>query len=84
MGRRSESDAALTRLTKDRANDSAFEVTQVHAYRHELDQAFDWLDRAYRQKDVELFWIKGDPLLKSLEADPRYKAFFRKMSLPEQ
>jgi TolB-like protein len=83
MGRRSESNAALARLTKDRANDAAFEIAQVHAYRHELDQAFDWLDRAYRQKDVELFWIKGDPLLKTLEADPRYKTFLRKMNLPE-
>jgi hypothetical protein len=26
----------------------------------------------------ELFWIKGDPLLKTLEADPRYKTFLRK------
>jgi adenylate cyclase len=83
MGRRSESDAALARLTKSRANDTAFEVAQVHAYRHELGQAFDWLDRAYRQKDVELYWIKGDPLLKTLEAEPRYKAFLRKMNLPE-
>jgi TolB-like protein len=83
MGRRSESDAALARLTKNRANDAAFEIAQVHAYRRELDQAFDSLDRAYRQKDVELFWIKGDPLLKTLEADPRYKAFLRKMNLPE-
>jgi hypothetical protein len=58
-----------------------FDIAQVHAYRHELDQAFDWLERAYRQKDVELFWIKGDPLLKTLEADPRHGVFLRKMSL---
>jgi hypothetical protein len=27
--------------------------------------------------------IKGDPLLKNLEPDPRYKTFLRKMKLPE-
>jgi adenylate cyclase len=83
IGRRSESDAALARLIKNRANDAAFEIAQVHAYRRELARAFEWLDRAYRQKDVELFWIKGDPLLKTLEADPRYKTFLRKMNLTE-
>jgi hypothetical protein len=26
---------------------------------------------------------KNDPFVKKLEADPRYKAFLRKMNLPE-
>ena len=83
MGRKAESDAALARVTKERGGDVAFEIAQAHAYRGEADQAFAWLDRAYDQKDVELYWIKGDRLLKSLEQDPRYKAFLRKMNLPE-
>jgi len=83
MGQSAEADAALSRLVKERANDAAFEIAQVHAYRGEVDQAFAWLDRAYDQKDVELFWIKGDPWLKHLEPDPRYKAFLRKMNLPQ-
>jgi hypothetical protein len=27
--------------------------------------------------------MKDDPLFKNLESDPRYKAFLRKMNLPE-
>jgi len=27
--------------------------------------------------------LKGHPFLKKLEGDPRYKAFLRKMNLPE-
>jgi tetratricopeptide (TPR) repeat protein len=83
MGRKAESDATLARLTKERANDAAFEIAQVHAYRGEIDQAFTWLERAYDQKDVELYWIKTDPWLKNLEPDARYKAFLQKMRLPE-
>jgi hypothetical protein len=30
-----------------------------------------------------LYTIKGAPLLKNLEGDPRYKAFLRRMNLPE-
>jgi TolB-like protein/DNA-binding winged helix-turn-helix (wHTH) protein/tetratricopeptide (TPR) repeat protein len=83
LGRGAESDTALARQIKEHASDSAYEVAQAHAYRAERDEAFAWLDRAYRQKDVELYWVKGDPLLKNLEGDPRYQAFLRKMKLPE-
>jgi len=41
------------------------------------------LEKAYAQKDHYLWTIKTDPLLKNLEADPRYKAFLRKMNLLE-
>ena len=49
----------------------------------EKDQAFAWLDIAYQDRDFPCTWVKGDPLLKNLESDPRYKAFLRKMNLPD-
>jgi TolB-like protein/Flp pilus assembly protein TadD len=83
MKRNTESDAALARATKADAGRWAYGIAEVHAYRGEIDQAFTWLDRAYRQKDVVLYRIKGDPLLRKLEPDARYKMFLRKMKLPE-
>ena len=83
MNRGTESDAALIRATNAYAEHWAYVVAQVHAYRGEIDEAFVWLDRAYRQKDVALYRVKGDPLLRNLEADGRYKVFLRTMKLPE-
>ena len=83
MRREQESDIALARLTKQRSDEAAFEIAEAYAYRADVDRAFEWLDRAFRQKDVELYYIKGDPLLKNLEDDSRYKVFLRKMNLPE-
>ena len=83
LGRRAESDAALTRVVHEHAQDDAWEIADAYAYRGELDQAFAWLERAYRQKDSGLYQIKGDPWFKKLAGDPRYKAFLRKMNLPE-
>jgi TolB-like protein len=56
--------------------------------RHALDRGdragfVHWLERAYAQKDPQLFSVKADVLLKSLRTDPRYKAFLKKMNLPE-
>jgi len=83
MKRNAESDAALARVTKAYGGHRAYTIAEVLAYRGEIDRSFTWLERAYRQKDVDLYRIKGDPLLRNLEADVRYQAFLRKMNLPE-
>jgi len=51
-------------------------------FRNQSDEAFEWLDRAYAQRDSGLIGTKVDPLLKSLHNDPRYAAFLKKLDLP--
>jgi TolB-like protein/Tfp pilus assembly protein PilF len=82
MGRRAASDAALARYTKDYPND-AVGIAEAHAYRGEADQAFAWLNLAYEQKHNWLYMIKGNSFLKSIEPDPRYRRFLRKMNMLE-
>ena len=55
----------------------------MHAYRGEADSAFEWLERAYEQRDGGLADIKSDRFLRVLADDPRYKVFLRKLKLPE-
>jgi tetratricopeptide (TPR) repeat protein len=83
MGRKRDSDAALAQLTKRSAEGWASGIASVHAIRNEPDAAFEWLDRAYAQKDEDLYLIKGNPLFRNVARDPRYKAFLRKMNLPD-
>jgi hypothetical protein len=54
----------------------------VYGYRGQLDKSFQWLERAYNQRDPGLPSIKVDPLLKNLRHDPRYTEFVKKMRLP--
>jgi hypothetical protein len=42
----------------------------------------EWLEHAYKQHDGGLAEMKGDPLLRNIEKDPRYAAFLQKMKLP--
>ena len=58
-----------------------YEIAQVYAYRGDRDKAFEWLERAYANKEGEVTFVKGDPLLKNLRNDPRYHAFLQKMQL---
>jgi hypothetical protein len=57
-------------------------VAEVHAFRGDHDQAFAWLDRAYRQRDVNLWWFKTVLAFNNLKSDPRYKVFLAKLNLP--
>jgi TolB-like protein/class 3 adenylate cyclase/Flp pilus assembly protein TadD len=82
LGRKKESDAALAELIAKYQAEAAVQIAEVYAFRGEADRAFEWLERAYSQRDSGLAEMKGDPLLKSLERDPRYAAFLKKMRLP--
>jgi TolB-like protein len=82
-GRKSESDAKLTAAIRQNGTSWPSEIARVYAFRGERDHALEWLQRAYDSKDEDLYIIRGDPLFKNLEGDPRYKAFLKKMNLPE-
>jgi hypothetical protein len=83
LGRKAESAAALTRFTKERGADMASWIAEVYAYRGDHDKAFEWLDRAYQQQDVNLWLFKTSLAFNNLESDPRYRVFLKKMNLPE-
>ncbi len=82
MHRKSESDDALKKAIKQSEGDWPVSIAKVYAFRGERDQAPNWLKRAYQYHDEDLYFIKGDPQLRSLESDPHYRAFLRKMNLP--
>jgi adenylate cyclase len=83
MHRLAEADAALRRAIEENQLDWPSAIARSYAFRGDRDQAMTWFEKAYQARDADLVYIKGDPLLRGLVADPRYKAFLRKMNLPE-
>ncbi len=83
LGREEESNAALADLIAKDDIDAAYQIAQVYAYRGEPDKSFEWLQRAYKQRDPGLPDMKTDPLFKNLRHDPRHTEFLRKMRLPK-
>ena len=82
LGQKHQADQVLAELIDKFAAEGACQVAQVYAFRGDADRAFEWLERAYKQRDGGLSGMKGDILLKSLERDPRYIPFLKKMRLP--
>jgi adenylate cyclase len=82
MHRRAESDAALAELTKKFQQESPYVIATVYGYRGEVDPAFQWLERAFKERDATLTSIKSDPLFQKIKSDPRYTALLQKAGLP--
>ncbi len=78
-----DSQRALDQLIEKHAQDAAYQIAEVYAWRGEKDKAFEWLDRAYTQRDGGLVEMKVDLLIADLRGDPRYRALLHKMNLPE-
>ena len=82
LGRDKESDAALSEVIAKYHASDAYGVAEAYAFRNQPDEAFEWLDRAYAQRDGGLIATKVDPLLKNLHKDPRFAAFLKKLNFP--
>jgi TolB-like protein/Tfp pilus assembly protein PilF len=78
-----ESDAALAELIATAGETAADQIAEVYGYRNDKDHAFEWLERAHRQRDAGLQFLRGDTLLPNLHDDPRWDSFLRKMGLAD-
>ncbi|CAM4231787.1 helix-turn-helix domain-containing protein [Gillisia limnaea] len=71
----------------DRANKGEPEiivfVAHYYARLGKNDEAFKWLDKAYKKHEVDLIWLKADPNLLMLKNDPRYKVLCNKIGFPD-
>ncbi len=78
-----ESDAALAELIAKNGEVAAYQIAEVYAYRKDKDKAFEWLERARRQRDAGIPELRPDVLLKSLHDDPRWDALLRSVGLAD-
>src|SRR5437764_5905056 len=78
-----ESDAALAELIAKFGETAGYQIAEVYAYRNDKDHAFEWLERARRQRDAGLPGLRADTLLPNLHDDPRWEAFLRTMGLAD-
>jgi tetratricopeptide (TPR) repeat protein len=62
---------------------SAYELAQLYADLGDKDQAFQWLNTSYQERDPSLPGLRVDFLLDPLRSDPRFAELVRKVGLPQ-
>jgi len=75
LGQQEDSDAALTTLVEEWAQDAAYNIAYVMAFRGEADAAFEWLHRAVENKDPGLSEISVENTFARIHDDPRWLPF---------
>jgi Tfp pilus assembly protein PilF len=78
-----ESDAVLAELIETFGETAAYQIAEVCAYRDDTDHAFEWLERARRQRDAGLPGVRSDVLLQNLHKDPRWETLLRTIGLAD-
>jgi TolB-like protein len=73
LGRDEDSMRVLGGLIEEYNEALAFQIAEIHAVRGSPDEAFEWLELAYQQKDAGFIQILLDPFLVSLHDDPRWE-----------
>jgi TolB-like protein/Flp pilus assembly protein TadD len=56
-------------------------IAAVHVALGQIEEAFAWLERAYRERDRALVWARVHPRLDPLRPDPRFDSLLRRMGL---
>jgi eukaryotic-like serine/threonine-protein kinase len=62
---------------------SAYHIADLYSDLGNKDQAFQWLNTAYQERDTYLLGLKTDFLLDPLRSDPRFAELVRKVGLPQ-
>ena len=68
----------LERLAKERYV-SPFEFASIHFALGQMDDGFEWLDRACQDRSFELISIKVDPRFDTLRNEPRFAAAVKRL-----
>ena len=82
--RRSQALKILGRITDQwRQGDvQAIDIARVHVGLGEREQALDWLEKAFVERDPNMVFLKFHSVWDPLRSDPRFQDLLRRMNFP--
>jgi len=83
LGNWGEYEAALAELIEKFGKDSPYQIAEVYGACGNPDKAFEWLDRAYTDRDPGLSYLRMDPFLREMREEPRWQPLLQKLGLAD-
>lgn len=77
-----ESAVLLEQMMAEDGSHAAYQIAEILAFQGDLDGAFDWLDKAYLQRDGGMKELLGNFFLQNLHQDPRWQELLSRLGLP--
>jgi TolB-like protein/Tfp pilus assembly protein PilF len=78
---RAEADRTLQHLIATAGDQAAYQVAQAYAVRGDADKVFEWLERAWANRDPGLRRLLSDAMFAPYRADPRFVALRKTIGL---
>ena len=72
---------SILRELSTRTYPPPYDIALIYSVMGKRDQAFEWLEEAYEDRNDQLIWLKGDPRMDPLRSDPRFVTLIRKLGL---
>jgi tetratricopeptide (TPR) repeat protein len=85
-GRRAEAEEILHELQRQSKTSyvSPYAIATIHAGLGDKDRAFEFLEKAYRERSSDLpYFLKFDLRIDNLRSDPRFQDLVRRVGLPQ-
>ena len=82
LGHAAASQAALDELRTRYAGTLGYQIAEVYAWRGEDAQALTWLERAFRQHDGGLVYVRHDRFFTNLRGAAAYRKLLVQLKLP--
>ena len=82
LGRRADAERMVAKMQASLADASAYQYATIYARWGDARKALEWLDTAMRLRDPGLEFMKMDPLMDPLRAEPRFKAALTALKFP--
>ncbi len=57
----------------------AFHIAMIYSATGRTELALQWLEKAYTDHEVEMYWLKEEPLFRPLQDDPKFKQLLKKI-----
>ena len=77
-----KADAALREYITKQGKDQPYFVADLYAQRQQPDQMFEWLQRAWTQRDPGFAGMLTDPLVLAYQHDPRFASLCKQAGWP--
>lgn len=83
LGERNEALKMLAKLNSEAKTKyiSPYYFALIYANLGDKDKAFEWLEKAYREREGRMTLIKVDALLNNLRTDPRFSDLLKRLKL---
>lgn len=83
VGRHKEAAESLRSIIDHQGIPLGFQIAEMYAWQGKPDEAFEWLEISFNNRDGGMTYLIIDPFLDSLHDDPRWRPLVERMNLLE-